>query len=42
MKKENTMLPTENAKNLVLTIDKQLQQYGEELFQLIKGGYCSH
>ena len=29
---------TEGAQNLVLTIDKQLQQYGEELFQNKRGG----
>ena len=29
---------TEGAQNLVLTIDKQLQQYGEELFKNKRGG----
>ena len=29
---------TEGARNLVLTIDKQLQQYGEELFKNKRGG----
>lgn len=31
-------VPTEGAQNLVLTIDKQLQQYGEELFKNKRGG----